>query len=197
MSPLIPFRRRSTVLMAVWTIAAAVLAFASIAVFLDWRSKPSTHQGSTVTLIRPGDKGPPTTVTIIRPDKTSRSEAPAIGSIEVIDGDTVRSNGVAYRLIGYDTPERGDKARCDDERRRAELATNRLRALVGSGNAQLTRVACSCPPEQEGTRGCNYGRLCGSLTVAGRDVGQILVSEGLAHLYVCAATSCPKRRPWC
>jgi endonuclease YncB( thermonuclease family) len=35
--------------------------------------------------------------------------------IEVIDGDTVGFNGAAYRLVGIDTPERGDKARCDDE----------------------------------------------------------------------------------
>jgi hypothetical protein len=39
--------------------------------------------------------------------------------------------------------------------------------------------------------------LCGSLTVAGRDVGQILISEGLAQAYVCNATSCPPRRSWC
>jgi endonuclease YncB( thermonuclease family) len=28
----------------------------------------------------------------------------------VIDGDTVRFNGAAYRLMGFDTPERGDGA---------------------------------------------------------------------------------------
>jgi endonuclease YncB( thermonuclease family) len=75
--------------------------------------------------------------------------------IEVIDGDTVRLNGAVYRLVGFDTPERGDKARCDDERRR------------------------------------------GSLSIGGRDAGNILISEGLAHPYVCGATSCPQRRPWC
>jgi endonuclease YncB( thermonuclease family) len=48
----------------------------------------------------------------------------------VIDGDTVRLNGAVYRLIGFYTPERGDKARCDDERRRAEAATTRLRASL-------------------------------------------------------------------
>jgi len=26
---------------------------------------------------------------------------------------------------------------------------------------------------------------------------QILISEGLAHPYVCGATSCPQRRQWC
>ena len=117
--------------------------------------------------------------------------------IEVIDGDTVRFNGAVYRLVGFDTPERGDKARCDDERRRAERATTRLRALIASADARLTRVACACRPGQEGTPKCNFGRLCGSLSLGGRDAGQILISEGLAHPYICGATSCPQRRPWC
>jgi endonuclease YncB( thermonuclease family) len=117
--------------------------------------------------------------------------------IEVIDGDTVRFEGAVYRLVGIDTPERGDKARCDDERRRAEAATTRLRSLIASGDARLTRVVCACRPGQEGTRNCNYGRLCGSLSIGGRDAGNILIGEGLAHPYVCGATSCPQRRPWC
>jgi len=29
------------------------------------------------------------------------------------------------------------------------------------------------------------------------DVGDILISEGLARRFVCGATSCPRRRPWC
>src|SRR3954449_2246339 len=117
--------------------------------------------------------------------------------IEVIDGDTVRLEGVAYRLVGFDTPERGDKARCDDERRRAEQATKRLRSLVASNGTSFKRVACACRAGEEGTRLCNYGRLCGSIKIAGQDVGQILISEGLAHPYVCGVTTCPKRRLWC
>ena len=79
----------------------------------------------------------------------------------------------------------------------ADAATTRLRALVRSDDARLVPVACACRPGQEGTRFCNYGRLCGSLLIGGRDVGAILISEGLAHAYVCGATSCPKRRSWC
>jgi hypothetical protein len=51
-------------------------------------------------------------------------------------------------------------------------------------------------PGEEGTSRCNYGRVCGVLTVGGREVGQILIAEGLAHPYVCSGTSCPKRQPW-
>jgi len=179
MSPVIPFRRRSSLpslLIALGAVAASVLAFAATTAFLNWQSQHEAQQ---------------TSVEILRPAPNQSVQ------IEVIDGDTVRFNGATYRLVGIDTPERGDKARCDDERRRAEAATTRLRALIASGDAGLTRVACACRPGQEGSRYCNYGRLCGSLLVGGRDVGQILIGEGLAHPYVCGTTGCPQRRPWC
>jgi hypothetical protein len=51
-----------------------------------------------------------------------------------------------------------------------------------NADAPLTRVVCACRAGQEGTRNCNYGRLCGALSIGGRDVGGILISEGLAHL---------------
>jgi hypothetical protein len=45
---------------------------------------------------------------------------------------------------------------------------------------------------------CNHGRACGTLRSNGRDVGAILIAEGLAVPFVCGATSCPKTpRPWC
>jgi hypothetical protein len=34
---------------------------------------------------------------------------------------------------------------------------------------------------------CNWKRACGYLTVDGRDVGDLLISENLAHPYVCGA----------
>ena len=179
MSPVIPFRRRSSLpslLIVLGAVAAAAVGFAATMTFLNWQSTPRAEQ---------------TRVVILRPTPTQS------GQIEVIDGDTVRFNGVAYRLVGIDTPERGDKARCDDERRRAEAATTRLRGLIAGGDARLIRVSCSCRHGQEGTKNCNYGRLCGSLLIGGMDVGGILISEGLAHPCVCGATNCLQRRPWC
>jgi endonuclease YncB( thermonuclease family) len=119
------------------------------------------------------------------------------GRLRVIDGDAVASSGDHYRLVGFDTPEKDDLARCDSERVLAARATARLQDLIASGNAQLTRVACACRPGTEGTRRCNYGRLCGTLTVDGRDVGDVLISEGLAHRYVCDGGRCPRRPGWC
>jgi endonuclease YncB( thermonuclease family) len=158
-------------------VAAAALAFIATIAFLAGQSSPP-HQGSNIEIFRPSPKlsGP---------------------VIEVIDGDTVRMNGIHYRLVGFDTPERGDKARCDDERRHADAATARLIDLIAAGDAHLVRVACACRPGEEGTRRCNYGRLCGSLKIAGHDVGQVLIREGLAHPYICGDSSCPRRQSWC
>jgi endonuclease YncB( thermonuclease family) len=169
MSPAIPFRRRPKQRYA--PVALAALAAAVLGFAATWVFVTWQSSGPA----RPVPSHP----------------------IEVIDGDTVRFNSAVYRLVGFDTPERGDKARCDDERRRAETATTRLRALIAGGDAHLTRVVCACRPGQEGTPNCNFGRLCGSLSIGGRDAGNILINEGLAHPYVCGATSYPQRRPWC
>jgi hypothetical protein len=60
------------------------------------------------------------------------------------------------------------------------------------------KVACSCKPGTEGAARCNYGRSCGTLRVSGRDVGQILIVEGLAVPFRCGATNCPPTpSPWC
>jgi len=183
MGPVIPLKRRSSMTFALVAVAAAVVAFVATMALLNWKAGPAVQHPATQQ---------ENEVTILRPDPRSS------GPIEVVDGDTVRHEGFTYRLVGFDTPERGDKARCDDERQRAEKATQRLRSLISAaGSPRLTRVACACRPGQEGTKNCNFGRLCGSLTIGGRDVGKILIDEGLAHPYVCSGTSCPKRRPWC
>jgi endonuclease YncB( thermonuclease family) len=121
----------------------------------------------------------------------------SVASISVIDGDTIRSNRQVYRLVGFDTPEFGSRARCERERTLADAATNRLRQLVANGQTALEPVPCSCPPGTEGTRECNHGRLCARLRAEGRDVGTILINEGLARPYVCGQTGCPRRQSWC
>jgi endonuclease YncB( thermonuclease family) len=118
-------------------------------------------------------------------------------SISVVDGDTVRANGQTYRVVGFDTPESGSLARCVREQKLADAATNRLRQLISDGQPVLERVPCSCPPGTEGTRQCNHGRLCARLHTKGRDVGAILISEGLARPYICGQTGCPRRESWC
>jgi endonuclease YncB( thermonuclease family) len=79
-------------------------------------------------------------------------------SIHVIDGDTIVYQGQTVRLVGFDTPESGSRARCESERSQAAVATFRLRNLVASGGLDLTIVPCACPLGTEGTLRCNFGR---------------------------------------
>ena len=125
------------------------------------------------------------------------AEPIAPGAVRVIDGDTIEALGRTIRLVGFDTPETGSQARCEGERSLASRATFRLRQLVTAGGLDLALVPCACRPGTEGTPACNYGRSCGVLKAAGRDVGAILIGEGLARPYICEATRCPRRQSWC
>jgi endonuclease YncB( thermonuclease family) len=116
--------------------------------------------------------------------------------IHVSDGDTISVRGKVYRLVGFNTPETF-RAKCAQERALGVKADRRLRALINAGDLDLTEVRCSCRPRTEGTQRCNFGRSCAILKAKGTDVGQTLISEGLAEVYPCSATRCPKRRDWC
>jgi endonuclease YncB( thermonuclease family) len=131
---------------------------------------------------------------------TESVPAPTSISVRVIDGDTISPNDGRpnVRLVGFNAPETGDRARCEAERQKGEAAKRRLRELVSIGRPDFQQIACSCAPGTEGTDVCNFGRCCGTLRVNGSDVGATLIAEGLAVRFVCGATSCPKLpRPWC
>jgi endonuclease YncB( thermonuclease family) len=118
--------------------------------------------------------------------------------IRVIDGDTIRVHQKQpnVRLVGFNAPE--TRRAVWAERELGAKATRRLRDIVRAGNLDFVYVACSCSPGTQGTPACNYGRDCGTLKSQGRDIGAILMEEGLAVPFVCGATRCPKTpRPWC
>jgi endonuclease YncB( thermonuclease family) len=124
------------------------------------------------------------------------STEPLISSagLRVIDGDTVDlADGRRVRLIGYDTPETFEP-RCSKERRLGLKATRRLRQLTKNGHVDVELVRCSCAPADPD---CNYERACGKLSVDGKNVGSVLIAEGLAKPYVCGFTTCPPHQSWC
>lgn len=103
-------------------------------------------------------------------------------AVRVIDGDTVEYGGLSIRLVGFDTPETY-YAKCAAEKARGDAATKRLRQLISNaGSLQLFL-------RDERDR---YGRGLGSLLVNGIDVGDVLISEGLARRY-----NGGQRRGWC
>ena len=120
------------------------------------------------------------------------------GDVYVVDGDTIAVYGMKpnVRLVGFNAPETSNV--CEAEQQLGRKAWARLVELVRAGHLDFTYVACSCRPGTEGTKSCNWGRDCGTLKSNGRDVGDILVAEGLAVPFHCGATSCPATpRPWC
>lgn len=117
----------------------------------------------------------------------------------ITDGDTIRLDGAVKgtRLVGFNAPE-SIEPRCAVEADLGRRAKTRLTELVASAKLELKMIPCSCPAGTEGTDRCNYGRSCGSLFANGQDVGDVLISEGLAVPFICGATSCPPTpRPWC
>ena len=99
----------------------------------------------------------------------------------VVDGDTFWIDGVKIRIAGIDAPET-HPPRCARERELGFAASRRPRELLNSGPVTLTRI------DRDQDR---YGRKLRNVQVNGSDVGDVLVSEGLARPYAGG------RKPWC
>ena len=110
----------------------------------------------------------------------ARAECIRDPDLRVIDGDTVEvlPDGPTVRLLGFDTPETGSRAECDEERALAGRATELLRFFLRTHDAIL------CLPGTE----CGFDRPCGILMVRnGRqtlDVGSLLIDQQAAIPYV-------------
>lgn len=98
------------------------------------------------------------------------ADKPISGAAEASDGDTLRIGAVRVRLFGIDAPELGQH--CGEWPCGAAAAT-RLTELAGAGPA-------TCTPRDTD----RYGRVVATCTVAGVDLGDRLVAEGLARAYV-------------
>ena len=113
----------------------------------------------------------------------------AAGAISIVDGDTFDIGNERWRPTGYDAPEIRN-AKCPEERALGVAASFRLQHLIST--AQTIRAT----PKRRRVSGKltkdKWGRQLGTLTVDGRDVGSILIAEGLARPY-----NGGRRESWC
>ncbi len=89
----------------------------------------------------------------------------------ITDGDTLKLNGVTYRLWGIDAPE--TKQDCLDGWAAGQLATTHLQALIAGRN-----VIC----ERKDTD--RYGRTVAICRAGGEDLGAKMVRDGYAWAFV-------------
>lgn len=106
-------------------------------------------------------------------------------SLVVIDGDTITAGHERIRIANIDAPEIGNP-KCDAERRLGLVAKRRLAELLGEGDSIIKRG-----DPVTGRIKDRYGRTLATITVNGRDVGEVLVAELLARRWD------GKRRNWC
>ena len=102
--------------------------------------------------------------------------------IRVWDGDSIRlgmgQQSEAVRIFNIDAPEM--EGRCIHETDLALQSKIRLAELLKGQRVEILR---------QGTD--RYGRTLAAIRVEGRDVGDILVDEGLARTWA------GRREPWC
>ena len=99
----------------------------------------------------------------------------------VVDGDTFYIGGEKVRIADIDAPET-HPPRCDYEAQLGEQATEKLHALLNSGAVTMTQI--------DRNRDV-YGRLLRNVEVNGEDIGEAMISAGVAREYAGG------RRPWC
>ena len=92
-------------------------------------------------------------------------------SVRVIDGDTLRVDGVTYGLWGIDAPEPHQS--CADDWPAGRTATEHLRALIGDRHV-------SCEPRALD----RHGRTVALCRADGRDLGADMVADGHAWAFV-------------
>lgn len=96
----------------------------------------------------------------------------------VVDGDTFWLQGEKIRLMDIDTPEVGGA--CEAERVMSARSAGRLAELLSGGVIEIERHGQD-----------HFKRTLGVVSVDGRKVGDIMISEGLARPWA------GQREAWC
>ena len=92
-------------------------------------------------------------------------------SVTVIDGDTLIIDGERVRLHGIDAPEIR-RAQCPEEREKGLQARAFVQGVL-STNAAIELNAVQVKPDR-------YGRTIGTVSIAGEDLGEMLIDAGYA-----------------
>lgn len=102
--------------------------------------------------------------------------------LRVVDGDTVRQGPDLIRLVGFDAPETRF-AGCEAEYRLGVLAGRHLAALLkAAGEVRIERL----------DRVDKYRRVLARLYLDGKNVADLMVSQGWARAY-----DGGRRASWC
>lgn len=88
--------------------------------------------------------------------------------VRVIDGDTIQLQSEKIRVLGIDAPE--IKGNCSNEVLLAQQAKARLSDLISGDQIVIDRQGRD-----------KYRRTLAKITLGNRDIGSILMSEGLAR----------------
>lgn len=104
---------------------------------------------------------------------------PAVFAPSCYDGDTCTAylggRREDVRLDGFDTPEINGNARCAREHHLGLQARDRLLAMIGAA-----RERSFCHRSHEDYKRDRYGRVLAKLELDGRDVGPLMIEQGLA-----------------
>ena len=103
-----------------------------------------------------------------------------LANVEATDGDTLHDNrrNTDYRVHGIDTPET-DRAKCAAERALGDAASARVTALL-AGASEVRATAAWEPRTRSRWPVDGFGRRLARIEIDGRDLGEILIAEGLA-----------------
>jgi micrococcal nuclease len=117
---------------------------------------------------------------------TAQAESFDGSRVVIIDGDTFALGMERFRILNIDTPET-HSPRCEKELARGLKAKERLAELLRAGRIEV---------ERDGQD--RYGRTLARVSAGGRDVGDVLIREGLAQPWREGSAAREERvRAWC
>lgn len=106
----------------------------------------------------------------------------AFAPARVIDGDTLRLDGVTIRVADLDAPEVGRRARCDRERDLGNAATAHARRIIAAA-----RSVTYTPLYRD-----RYGRTVARVQIDGTDMTNAMIQSGYAVRWVWG-----QKHRWC